>query len=199
MEDTLLKPKLRPWIWPSLLTWCVVSLCYSAGLFSLLVPLGTWRDEAGRESSLEPLPARSSPAWLGGRLGWIRRLTAGPDLWRRRVERPPVWLPLHQVSIWAWRKVQGAGEERDGGSERASERTGATGSPLWIDIIGAWAVHNVRHRETHCLFRRSFRLGSTNAHTDGRRAQTHMDRQTETKPTYKGWALPSSICKSCCR
>lgn len=44
------------------------------------------------------------PAWLRGRLDWIRRLTAGPHLWRRRAERPPVCLPLHQVSIWAWRK-----------------------------------------------------------------------------------------------
>lgn len=39
------------------------------------------------------------PARLRGRLDWIRRLTAGPHLWRRRAARPPVCLPLHQVSI----------------------------------------------------------------------------------------------------
>lgn len=54
------------------------------------------------------------PAWLRGRLDWIRRLTAGPHLWRRGAERPPVCLPLHQVSIWTWRK--------DGASQRVSKR-----------------------------------------------------------------------------
>lgn len=53
------------------------------------------------------------PAWLRGRLDWIRRLTAGPHLWRRRAERPPVCLPVHQVSIWVWRK--------DGVSQRVSK------------------------------------------------------------------------------
>lgn len=55
----------------------------------------------------------AAPAWLRGRLDWIRRLTAGPHLWRRGAERPPVCLPLHQVSIWAWRE--------DGASQRVSK------------------------------------------------------------------------------
>lgn len=29
---------------------------------------------------------------------------------------------------------------------------GSTGSPVWFDISGAWAVHTVRHQETQCLF-----------------------------------------------
>ena len=48
-------------------------------------------EDEERWSSLEP------PAWLRGRLDWIRRLTAGPHLWRRgEAERHPVCLPLHQ-------------------------------------------------------------------------------------------------------
>ncbi|CAL8319846.1 unnamed protein product [Arctogadus glacialis] len=48
-------------------------------------------EDEERWSSPEP------PAWLRGRLDWIRRLTAGPHLWRRgEAERHPVCLPLHQ-------------------------------------------------------------------------------------------------------
>lgn len=68
------------------------------------VPLGV-RKKGGEQPGV--------PAWLRGRLDWIRRLTAGPHLWRHGAKRPPVCPPLHQVSIWAWRK--------DGVSQRVSK------------------------------------------------------------------------------
>lgn len=69
------------------------------------------------------------PAWLRGRLDWIRRLTAGPHLWRRRAERPPVCLRLHQVSIWTWRK--------DGASQRVSKRGKRGPLPALCGLIAA--------------------------------------------------------------
>lgn len=122
------------------------------------------------------------PAWLRGRLDWIRRLTAGPHLLRRRAERPPVCLPLHQVSIWAWRK--------DGVSQRVS-KWAKWGH--WQPCVG-WRCMGHTHRLASgnivCLFS-GFWLGGTNVCTHG---QTHWH---ETKHPDMAVALDLSSLGSC--
>lgn len=78
---------------------------------------------------------------------------------------------------------------------------GSTGSPVWFDISGAWAVHTVRHQETQCLFS-DFEGGAAKKEKTCEQSNGPMDGRIgrlTTKHTNKTGRLelPGAGCDGC--